>query len=360
MRQRYHQHEPSKETIRCVLVYRNFAACSGLSHIGLGVSAINTSQVLQAMGLWVDVWAVTSAEEIEAKLIKANVQAQARGEIFVSHIIISALWIDHPHLSGLITRHPNVHWAVTSHSNVAFLGADPTGMKFFREALELQTAWSNFHIAANGQKFLKWVKRAFGIAVTWLPNLYNLEPSRNIPPRPSFAGGVLRIGSFGAMRILKNHVTACAAALEISRRLGVDTEFWLSSGRMEGAGGALKTMKEMTQGIPGFTLKFNAWSSWTQFRNFLRNMNLLLQPSFTESFNMVTADGVAEGVPSVVSDAIEWVPIHWQACADNALDIANKGIALLQDPQAAYEGKEALIKHNQAGEESWLKYFLNS
>ncbi len=30
-------------------------------------------------------------------------------------------------------------------------------------------------------------------------------------------------------------------------------------------------------------------------------MHLLLQPSYTESFNMVTADGVAEGVASVVS-----------------------------------------------------------
>ena len=33
-------------------------------------------------------------------------------------------------------------------------------------------------------------------------------------------------------------------------------------------------------------------------------MNLLIQPSFTETFNMVTADGASESVPSVVTDAI--------------------------------------------------------
>jgi hypothetical protein len=32
-------------------------------------------------------------------------------------------------------------------------------------------------------------------------------------------------------------------------------------------------------------------------------MHLLIQVSYTESFNMVTADGVLEGVPSVTSDA---------------------------------------------------------
>jgi hypothetical protein len=35
------------------------------------------------------------------------------------------------------------------------------------------------------------------------------------------------------------------------------------------------------------------------------DVHLLLQPSFTQSFNVVTADGVHQGVPSVVSDAID-------------------------------------------------------
>ena len=51
-------------------------------------------------------------------------------------------------------------------------------------------------------------------------------------------------------------------------------------------------------------------------------MHVLLQPSFTESFNVVTADGIAEGVPSVVSDAIDWVPRRWMAKADDPRDVA--------------------------------------
>jgi hypothetical protein len=87
-------------------------------------------------------------------------------------------------------------------------------------------------------------------------------------------------------------------------------------------------------------------------------MNLLLQPSFTESFNMVSADGVAQGVPSVVSDAIEWVPKNWQARADDACDIANVGISLLFDPTAAAEGRVALVKHNRMALQAWTDYLV--
>ena len=37
-------------------------------------------------------------------------------------------------------------------------------------------------------------------------------------------------------------------------------------------------------------------------------MDLLISFSYTESFSMVTADGVAEGLASVASDAIDWAP----------------------------------------------------
>jgi hypothetical protein len=85
-------------------------------------------------------------------------------------------------------------------------------------------------------------------------------------------------------------------------------------------------------------------------------MHLLLQPSYTESFNMVTADGVAEGVASVVSSAIDWVPKYWQACPDTVLDIARVGRQLLRDPQAPADGYRALQAHNRAGQAAWRAY----
>ena len=88
------------------------------------------------------------------------------------------------------------------------------------------------------------------------------------------------------------------------------------------------------------------------------HMHLLLQPSYTESFNMVTADGIAEGVPSVVSSAVDWAPDHWKAETDNVLDIARVGRYLLHDPQAPADGREALAVHNRRGIAAW-QAFLN-
>ena len=68
---------------------------------------------------------------------------------------------------------------------------------------------------------------------------------------------------------------------------------------------------------------------------------------------MVVADGVAEGVPSVCSDAIDWIPRRWQATDDNADDIANVGISLLHDPNAVAAGLAALKAHNAAALAAW-------
>ena len=72
---------------------------------------------------------------------------------------------------------------------------------------------------------------------------------------------------------------------------------------------------------------------------------------------MVTADGVAEGVPSVVSPAIDWAPESWKAQADDVLQIAQVGRRLLHDASAAYEGFEALQKYVKDGLHAYRGYF---
>jgi len=118
----------------------------------------------------------------------------------------------------------------------------------------------------------------------------------------------------------------------------------------------LQSVRAMLDSLPGVSLVHSGWQSWPKFRQVAGHMHLLLQPSYTESFNMVTADGVAEGVPSVVSDAIEWAPEHWKAKSDDVLDIARVGRALLNDPRAASDGYAALSAHNRQGTAAWLQF----
>lgn len=358
---RPHNINPTLQTIRALICYKNFAAPIGISHIGLGVSALNTSQVLRNAGIWVDVTTATSAKQLEERIGEINEAALEAGHLQLSHVVVSAPWIGSREFHTMISRNPQINFACISHSNVAFLHADANGVALLRAYLHLQQEWHNFTVGANSRKFCDWAHRTYGYRLTLLPNLYNLRQTdgRNLRSRPSYSdGAVLRIGNFGAMRILKNNMTAAAAALEIHARLGGDTEFWLSLGRARGAHGVINAIDQMAKGVRGFTVKYDTWETWPEFTATVRHMNILLQPSFTESFNMVSADGVSQGVPSVVSDAIEWAPDNWKACPDDALDIANKAVSLLYDPAAASEGWQALEQHNQTGLRSWLKWFL--
>jgi hypothetical protein len=223
--------------------------------------------------------------------------------------------------------------------------------------MELELGSSNVHLAGNSRRFCDWVRSAFGAPCAYLPNLYWLENDQPLP-RPAFAGGTLRIGVFGATRPLKNLMSAAGAALELARNLRAHLELWLSAGRAEGGGeGVLLAVKEMVAGLPHVNLVLNGWQSWPNFRKTVAHMHLLLQPSYTESFNMVTADGVAEGVPSVVSHAIDWAPEGWKAHVDNVLDIARVGRHLLFDTRAPHEGLRALTAYVNDGLHSYRQYF---
>lgn len=251
--------------------------------------------------------------------------------------------------------HPNVTFAVNCHSNVGFLQADSNGVKLVREGMDIERGTWNFHVAGNGRRFCRWLSAAYEAPCAYLPNLYHLEPQAPVA-RTLFQGGTLRIGAFGATRPLKNFMSAAGAALEISTRLRTNLELWVSAGRSEGGGGIMNAVRAMMDGLPHVKVVQNGWQSWPSFRTTVRNMHLLLQPSYTESFNMVTADGIAEGVPSVVSAAIDWAPKSWSAACDDVLDIACTGRHLLSDPHAAADGFQALKAHNADGLGSWKQY----
>jgi len=331
---------------KLILAYKNFAANKNISHIGLGVSALNTCKVLRREGIATEVWPVTTGAELRERLRDQP----------ASHVVVSAPWMPSIEIHGLVTAHANTQFAMNCHSNVGFLQADANGVKLVREAMEVEAGTPNFHLAGNSHKFCKWVRSAYSRPCTYLPNLYFLE-SAFVPSPPLYSGGTLRVGAFGATRPLKNFMSAAGAALEISKRYKANLELWVSAGRTEGGGDTiLRSARAMLEGLPHVKLVENGWQSWPRFRQSVGHMHLLLQPSYTESFNMVTADGVAEGVPSVVSHAIDWVPEHWKAMMDDVLDIARVGRYLLTDPCAPREGFEALTEHNTDGIKVWRAF----
>ncbi len=332
--------------MKVAFVYKNFAAGKNISHIGLGVAALNTSKVLARAGIEARVWPVVNPAGVRARLAE---------EPDVTHVVISAPWIPSADLQSLAHCAPRVVFAVNCHSNVGFLQADAGGVRLFGEGMEVERGSANFHIAGNSRKFVDWVQETFGVPCAHLPNLYYLD--EQVPQnRPAFRSGLLRIGAYGATRPLKNLMSAAGAALTISRDLDTDLELWVNTGREEGGGCIVRAIKEMYAVSRHARVVEAGWTSWHNHRKNVGQMDLLISCSYTESFNMVTADGVAEGIASVVSSAIDWAPGHWQAPVDDVLAIARVGRYLLTDPNTGRDGYRALVEHNSTGLMAWKEY----
>ena len=331
-----------------LFVYKNFAANQNVSHIGLGNAALNTAKVLKAHGVLADVAAVLTTADI-AKLLAADPT--------ITHVVISAPWLQSNDIVGaLLRKFPRVEFAVNVHSNVGFLQADPNGVKLIREYIDIEQGNLNFRISANSRKGVLWLRTAYQCPAAYLPNLYYLDYS-TVTQRPLWNGGALYIGAFGAQRPLKNLMSAAGAALEIANWLKADTRFYMNSGRAEGGGNTVvNAIQAMLSGIGNVTLVQAGWTSLPQFRDIVRKMHVLICPSYTESFCMTAADGVAEGVPSVVSDAIDWAPGYWKAPVDQTSEIARVGRQLISDPRAATDGLYALESHNKSGFSAWCDF----
>lgn len=349
-----HLHTAYGNRYRVALVHKNFAAIRGVSHIGLGVAALNTAKVLQSNGIAVDVWTVLTAADLE-KHVAAAIEDSTNPHVPpLTHVIVSAPWINTSDWQHILSRFRTVQFSVVCHSNIPFLNADPQAVQLMRDALMLEQGNLNFQTAGNSEKFNQFIRQTYKRRCWFLPNLYFLDETTE-PNRPVWSGDLLRIGCFGANRVLKNATTAGAASLELAARLRVDLELYVNAGRAEG--GNMQSLRELFAGVRSAKLIEINWESWPQFRRTVAHMDLLMQPSFTESFNMVTADGVAESVPSVVGDAIDWAPCSWKANIEDTQSVVKTAIQVLHDRDAARDGFTALTRYVSDGVQAYLRYF---
>src|ERR1700678_2349668 len=150
---------------RLVLAYKNFPAHQNISHIGLGVSALNTCKVLLRGGIITDVWPIVSAQDLRDRLQRAP----------ATHVVISAPWIPSVDIQALVLANSSTRFAINCHSNVVFLQADSNGVRLVREAMEIEMAAHNFHLGGNSLRFCKWIRSAYTRPCTYLPNLYYLD-----------------------------------------------------------------------------------------------------------------------------------------------------------------------------------------
>jgi hypothetical protein len=332
----------------CALfVYRNFKAAENPQcHIGLGVNALHTIKVLRRAGIRADAVGAWTPDDVRARV-------RERPE--TTHVIIEAPWIEAAAMAKLAAEHPSIEWVVRSHSQIGFLQVEPGAIKLLRELLVLQESMLNLRVAANSEHLRRFFEKVYAAKCLYLPNLYDVE---RVERKRDVAHDhrKLRVASFGALRWLKNHTTAAAAALMVAKQRQCDLEFWISVNREENGRGILDALRNMFAGLPWAKLIEHPWSDWPDFRRVVAHMDVAFQLSHTETFNIVTADAVAEGVPCVVAPAIEWVPDYWKVDGDRVEDVARVAGHLLSSIDATDDGRAALTRFVRSASDAWRSY----
>lgn len=325
------------------------------SHIGLNITATNNMKVLQRQGIEAEVWPTQTVNELRSRLAA---DWRGRGQTRpITHVVISAPgWIHPTHLGELAGIWPNIEFTVLNHSDIPYFCIDKFGTRNNRMLLDLFLHTHNIRVAANNPRVSRSMTENFGRHVSLLTNLYDcatfvepVEHRRNPDP--------VRIGSFGAGRPWKNQLAAAYAAIPIARRTNnAFLEYYVNTRRPDGGERIIESRDELFHDFPGTKLVEVPWSPWPRFRSIVRTMDLLISPSFTETFCVVAADGIAEGTPSVVGPAMEWTPRGWQCDPHDPESIIDVGMRLLHDQNAVDDGRRYLRQYVHRGIDLWIRY----
>ena len=258
--------------------------------------------------------------------------------------IIQALWVTPSKLAENIRLHPKTTFIVLIHSNIPFLAMEGVAMSWIKKYPI---------VGFNNDKTLEYCKNVIRKGV-YLPNIdEHFEPDieENLNRR------TLNIGCFGSIRPLKNQLIQAVAAINYAEKHYKLLNFHVNFTRIEQKGDSvLRNMQDLFKGTR-HKLVEHPWMGHQDFIDLIRKMDVGLQVSFTESFNIVSADFVHASVPIIVSPDICWQYKYLQVDPNNAYEIEDKiHDVMLRPIHFIIEQKQALHKYNKRAVRAWKEF----
>ena len=248
-----------------------------------------------------------------------------------THVIIEALWVVPSKFEVLQRLHPNVQWIVRGHSELPFLAQEGVAVSWITQYVQYQ----NVKFAANSEHSVRDIRIIVKAAnptwsyakvvekVPYLPNYYPHHirvPAVKKKPESKFVD----IACFGAIRPLKNQLIQAVAAIEYANLEKKTLRFHTNATRVETQGDpVLRNLEALFEATPHQLIK-HPWMPHEEFLKLLKQMDMGMQVSFSETFNIVAADCVVTGLPIVVSPEISWATSWCQAEPTNSEDILLK------------------------------------
>lgn len=292
------------------------------SYIGLSTGLYNSASFVHNMlveqGISSDMVVVHDNNDIDREVTKHQ----------PTHVIIEALWVVPDKFSVLKKLHPTVKWIIRLHSDIPFLANEGSAMDWIAE----YSNFENIQIACNSPFLVTELQQILGIRNGWsttekdqhiiyLPNYYPPNFVLKILPRHA---NTIHIGCFGAIRPMKNHLLQAIAAIQFAEECGKTVHFHVNHGRIEGKGeSAFKNLRHLFEQLShtGHKLICHDWMPHHEFLSLCRKMDIGMQVSLSETFNIVAADLVSQGVPIVVSEEIPWATPLFSASSTDCQNI---------------------------------------
>lgn len=244
--------------------------------------------------------------------------------------VIEALWVTPVKLREVAKLHPRVTFVVRIHSNLPFLSNEGIAIEWIKEYHKIPKVKVSFNNQETSHDF-----NSIDIDNVYLPNIYaTVSFGHQIitddtiglvsAKSPKHRKRVLDIGCFGAIRPLKNQLTQAIAAISYADATDSIIHFHVNGTRVEMSGdSALKNIRALFHNSKHKLIE-HGWLHHDDFIELIKTMDLGLQISLTESFNIVTADFAACGIPIIVSPEIEWMPDICKVSPYSVEGIVNK------------------------------------
>jgi hypothetical protein len=282
-----------------------------------------------------------------------------------THVIIEALWVVPEKFEVLQRLHPNVKWIIRFHSEAPFIASEGIAMRWLLQYAK----YDNVFLGVNAPRFMREVKdilHAAGICeeeieskVMYMPNYYPLGRKHHVKSYPA-GKEHFDIGCFGAIRPLKNHLVQAIAALHFGAEMNKKIHFHINVGRVEMKGDPiLHNLQGLFAGLEhqGHKLVMHQWVGHSEFLDIIKHMDMGLQVSFSETFNIVAADMISHGVPVVLSTEIPWAVTGF-ADPTNSRNIAHLMRRMWQvREESTLENFSGLRAYCDKTREIWLDIF---
>jgi hypothetical protein len=283
-----------------------------------------------------------------------------------THVVIEGLWVVPEKFDVLKQLHPNVNWIVRIHSNSPFLANEGVAFDWIAQ----YTTKSKVFVATNANAINKelkfYVKDRFSATlekeenkIIDLPNYYpeTFQRTKKINTKAEY----INIGCFGAIRPLKNHMIQAIAAVKFAEAAGKKLRFHINTGRIEQNGQSVyNNLKAFFNNLnkKGHQLVEHSWMPREEFLKLCRQMDIGMQVSFSETFNIVAADLISQGVPVVSTNQIPWMSGMFTASPTNTDEIARMlRRAYSQSSVNVYINKTKLLSYAKKSKAIWLKFF---